>query len=63
MLLHLYMAEHPAHPPQEVIALRQALIDEEHAELQDAVRDHDLIAVADALADIVYVHPVAWTRR
>lgn len=52
---HLYMADAPAHPPQEVIQLRQALIDEEHAELQDAVQRDDLVAVADALADIVYV--------
>jgi len=51
----LHIAESPAHPPAAVIALRQALIDEEHAELQDAVHVNDLIAIADALADIVYV--------
>lgn len=37
------------------IELRQALIEEEVAELADAARAGDLIGVADALADIVYV--------
>ena len=37
------------------IVLRQALIEEEVAELAAAARDGDLVGVADALADIVYV--------
>lgn len=36
-------------------ALRQSLIAEEVGELADAVTAHDLVAIADALADIVYV--------
>ena len=36
-------------------ALRQALIEEEVAELADAVARDDLVAIADALGDIVYV--------
>jgi predicted HAD superfamily Cof-like phosphohydrolase len=35
--------------------LRQALIEEEVGELADAVRAGDVVGVADALADIVYV--------
>jgi len=37
------------------VALRQALIEEEVRELSDAATAGDLIGVADALADIVYV--------
>jgi predicted HAD superfamily Cof-like phosphohydrolase len=36
-------------------SLRRALIEEEVGELADAVDRGDLVAVADALADIVYV--------
>lgn len=35
--------------------LRQALIDEEVAELRQAAVERDLVGIADALADIVYV--------
>jgi len=35
--------------------LRQSLIDEETGELRDAVAAGDIVAIADALADIVYV--------
>ena len=41
--------------PAEEARLRQALLDEEVDELRDAVREGDVIAVADALADIVYI--------
>lgn len=51
----LTIGESPAHPAPDVEALRQALIDEEHSELVDAVAARDLVAIADALADIVYV--------
>ncbi len=37
------------------LALRQDLLDEEVAELRAAVAARDLVAVADALADVVYV--------
>ncbi len=39
----------------EQIELRLALIEEEVAELREAARSGDLVGVADALADIVYV--------
>lgn len=42
-------------------ALRQSLVDEEVAELRRAVMDGDLVEIADALADIVYVvYGTAW---
>jgi predicted HAD superfamily Cof-like phosphohydrolase len=41
--------------PAEQAALRQSLIDEETGELRDAVAAGDIVAIADALADIVYV--------
>ncbi len=41
-------------PPAEAV-LRQALLDEEVDELRAAVRDDDLVGIADALADIVYI--------
>lgn len=44
-----------AHVGEEQARLRQALIDEETGELREAVAAGDLIEVADALADIVYV--------
>lgn len=37
------------------VALRLALIEEEVAELAQAARESDLVGIADALADIVYV--------
>lgn len=39
----------------ELVALRQDLIDEEVSELRAAAASSDIVAVADALADIVYV--------
>lgn len=41
--------------PQERAALRIHLIDEEFKEFIHAVQTNDLVEVADALADIVYV--------
>jgi predicted HAD superfamily Cof-like phosphohydrolase len=38
-----------------LVALRQSLIDEEVGELRAAAAAGDLVGVADALADIVYV--------
>lgn len=48
-------AEPTAGVGPEQAVLRQALIEEEVGELADAVRAGDLVGVADALADIVYV--------
>ena len=41
--------------PAEEAALRQALLDEEVDELRAAVADADVVGIADALADIVYI--------
>jgi predicted HAD superfamily Cof-like phosphohydrolase len=48
--------------PADLAVLRQALIDEEVDELRAAAATGDLVGVADALADIVYVaYGTAWT--
>ena len=39
----------------ERLALRLSLITEERRELHDAIADSDLVEVADALADLLYV--------
>ena len=41
--------------PAEQVALRRRLVEEEVGELAEACAAQDLVAVADALADIVYV--------
>lgn len=41
--------------PAAELRLRQDLLDEEVAELREAVAAGDVVAVADALADIVYI--------
>ena len=41
--------------PAAEAALRQALLDEEVDELRAAVREGDVVGIADALADIVYI--------
>jgi predicted HAD superfamily Cof-like phosphohydrolase len=41
--------------PDEVIALRVSLIQEELNEYRHAAETHDLVAVADALSDLMYV--------
>ena len=45
----------PAWPESKIVKLRYDLIEEELLELQDATRDHDIVAVADALTDLLYV--------
>jgi predicted HAD superfamily Cof-like phosphohydrolase len=45
----------PSHVDPGLARLRVALLQEEVAEFADATAAHDLVAVADALADIVYV--------
>jgi predicted HAD superfamily Cof-like phosphohydrolase len=54
---------HPAHDTVQInvwsdprlIKLRVDLIKEEVQELQDAVKNHDMVETVDALADILYV--------
>ncbi len=42
-------------PNEKVIELRKKLIDEEFNELKDAIKENNLIEVADALTDILVV--------
>ena len=42
-------------PEEIVIKLRSDLIKEELAELEEAIKEKDLIEIADALTDILYV--------
>ena len=45
----------PAFPDGETVALRLALIEEEWHELLEAQEDRNLVEVADALIDLLYV--------
>jgi len=45
----------PTIPSTERCALRVSLLEEEVQELEDAIKDNNLIEIADALADIQYV--------
>lgn len=45
----------PDWPDPETKHLRVDLIEEELQELKDAISDNDIVGVADALADILYV--------
>ena len=45
----------PANPSADRCQLRVSLLEEEVQELADAIKDNDLVEVADALADIQYV--------
>jgi len=45
----------PGFPAKDVIKLRVELIREEFQELKDAIKDKNLVEVADALTDILYV--------
>ena len=42
-------------PEEKTLKLRYDLIQEELSELKQAIKDKDLVEVADALADILYV--------
>lgn len=42
-------------PDDKICQLRTALIKEEFKEFQDAIEEGDLVGVADALADLLYV--------
>jgi predicted HAD superfamily Cof-like phosphohydrolase len=45
----------PAFPPKPTVDLRVELIEEEVRELKKAIADNDIVEVADALTDILYV--------
>ncbi|RPH05820.1 MAG: phosphoribosyl-ATP diphosphatase [Alphaproteobacteria bacterium TMED93] len=45
----------PKFPDDKTLKLRVALIKEELSELEDAIKDNNLVEVADALTDILYV--------
>ena len=47
--------EKPGFPNNKIISLRYDLINEELAELKDAINDNDIVEVADALTDILVV--------
>lgn len=49
------VAPQPGFPSKDIVDLRVDLIEEELQELKDAIADNDLIEVADALTDILYV--------
>ena len=49
------IGERPALPEQGIVTLRLGLIEEELAELHAAIHDEDIVEVADALADLLYV--------
>ena len=50
-----FIGSAPGWPPKTTAAMRRTLVSEEAAELERAIDDGDLIAVADALADLLYV--------
>jgi predicted HAD superfamily Cof-like phosphohydrolase len=45
----------PAFPTEELRKLREDLISEERSELSDAEEKRDIVGVADALSDLLYV--------
>jgi predicted HAD superfamily Cof-like phosphohydrolase len=45
----------PSFPNKKIANLRYALIEEELSELKSAIEDKDIIEIADALTDILYV--------
>ena len=42
-------------PNEKIIELRKKLIEEEYDELKEAINEHDIVEVADALTDILVV--------
>lgn len=50
-----YIGKSLSIPPPSVVALRKSLIEEEFIELMNAMKDGDLVAIADADADLHYV--------
>ena len=53
--LGIAIGERPEMPEDGVVELRCSLIREELAELERAIADRDLVEIADALADLLYV--------
>jgi predicted HAD superfamily Cof-like phosphohydrolase len=53
--LGVHVEERPGFPDDSVVTLRLSLLREEMAELERAVSERDIVEVADALADLVYV--------
>jgi len=45
----------PSIPSEAIVSLREKLIDEEFKELQEGIRKNDIVEIADALTDILYV--------
>ena len=45
----------PTFPSEKIVKLRAALIQEELSELKEAMHNKDIVEVADALTDILYV--------
>ncbi len=55
-MMGVYFAEKPtARLPEDVAAVRLALLEEELEEYRQALAAEDLVAVADALTDLLYV--------
>ena len=54
-LFSLPVGERPAFTNPEDVELRMRLIDEERNELEEAILNNDIVEVADALADLIYV--------
>ena len=54
-LFKLPIVDEPAIPSSERITLRISLLEEELYELKTAIKDNDLVEVADAFADLQYV--------
>lgn len=54
-LMGAYISGKPATPPEDIVELRKELIREEMIELEDAWTANDLVDIADALADLIYV--------
>ena len=45
----------PSFPDEKIVKLRYDLINEELDELSSAIKDRDIVEVADALTDLLYV--------
>jgi predicted HAD superfamily Cof-like phosphohydrolase len=54
-VFQLPVVNKPLVPDEKRCSLRVSLLQEELDELKDAIRDNDIVAVADALADLQYV--------
>ena len=54
-LFEMPVLEQPKIPSSERCALRVSLLQEELNELKQAIEDHDLVEIADALSDLQYV--------